>query len=135
MHNAELIGRVAQASADVRNMGQVWCDTENPAAESRSLNASRLQLERRRRQGKAPQTGDSNTRPSMPSRAGSGCKAMAMSRISANKPQDADNAPQQDSPAGSSSEHTSSENRSSSEHRSSNTWSRNTSSEPNLSEQ
>lgn len=135
MHNAELIGRVAQASVDIRNMGQAWCDTENPAVESISLNASRLQLERRR-QGKAPQTGDSTTRPSVPSRAGSGCKAMAMGKISANKAQYIDkSAPYQDSPAGSSSEPTSSENTSSSEHRPSNTSSGNTLSEQNISEQ
>jgi hypothetical protein len=51
MCNAELIGRVAQASADIRAMGHEWCETgtTNPAVESMSLNGSRLGLKRLRR--------------------------------------------------------------------------------------
>jgi hypothetical protein len=77
MCNAELIGRVAQASAEIRNLGHDWCETTNPAIESTSLNASRICLQRLRRKHGVQSNSDGSPRRPTPPQGGSSCGAGA----------------------------------------------------------
>ncbi|KAK0612089.1 hypothetical protein B0T14DRAFT_571924 [Immersiella caudata] len=87
MCNAELIGRVAQAS-NIRNLGHEWCETTNPAVESGSLNMSSICLKRLRwkQGGEDNNNGSSPRGPAMSRNDSASCGAAANGSAIVSKP-------------------------------------------------